>query len=282
MDLLTIAHPEQPAFDMALTGALLYAVARERAPETVRIFRPGPTLAFGRMDRRRAGFVDACRAALAHGRKPVVRLGGGHAAAYNHDCVLVEVVRRHEHSLGGSEDRFADMVGLVQEALARLGVVLELGELPGEYCPGRYSLHLPSGPKVAGVAQRVLRHASLTTAVIVVRGGDTLRDTLNDVYDALELPLDTRATGAVSDHQPHVTVDLAAQVVLETAADRYQAMSAHVGSETLQRANKLLALDSIPRHRQSPRPEHPTNIMNPKRTERRVLPIDRFRFEQRH
>ena len=76
-------------------------------------------------------------------------------------------------------ERFADSVGLVQEALAPLGVMHELlGELPGEYCPGHFSLHLPSGFKVARVAQRVIRRTSLTTAVVVIRGGDELRDTI--------------------------------------------------------------------------------------------------------
>lgn len=230
---------------MALTGVLLYAVANERAPETVRVFRPGPTLAFGRIDRERAGFADACRAALAHGRKPVVRWAGGHAAAYDRDCVLVELLRRHEHAIAGLEERFADMVGLVQEALSRLGVALELGELPGEYCPGRFSLHLPSGPKVAGVAQRIIARASLTTAVVVVGGGNGLRDVLSDVYSALDLPLDFRATGAVSDCEPRVAAENAAQVILETAAERYQAMPARVAPDSRRRANELLTPDPV-------------------------------------
>jgi octanoyl-[GcvH]:protein N-octanoyltransferase len=245
MDLVTTGHPERPALDMALTGALLDAVAHGHARETVRVLRPGPTLAFGRMDRARPGFADACRVALAHGREPVIRYGGGHAAAYDPDCVLVEVIRHHEHLLGGLDERFVDMVALVQEALAPLGVTLELGELPGEYCPGRFSLHLPSGPKVAAVAQRVTRRASLTSAVVVIRGGDALRDTLKDVYGALALPLDIRTAGAIADQQPHVAVDAVAQALLETAANRYRAVPARIGPDTVRRANELVALDSL-------------------------------------
>ena len=221
MDIVTTAHPERPELDMELTGTLLRAIARGDAHETIRVFRPGPTLAFGRLDRARAGFAEAWRVALAHGRTPVVRWGGGHAAAYDSECVVVEILRRHERqAVSGLEDRFLGMVDLIQQALATLGVNLELGELPGEYCPGLYSLHLPSGPKVAGVAQRVLTRASLMTAVVVVGGADALRATLADVYAALGLPLDLRTVGAVTDGHPDVTCGLVKQAIVGSAAAR--------------------------------------------------------------
>ena len=210
---------------MDLTGTLLAAVARG-APDTIRVFRPGPTVAFGRSDCIRTGFEEACRVAVAHGRTPVVRLGGGHAAAYDSDCLVVELLRRHDRrAISGLEDRFRDMVNLVRRALARLGVDLVLGELPREYCPGRYSLHLPAGPKVAGVAQRVLTRASLTTAVIVVGGTDALRGTLADVYATLDLPLDIETVGAVADRHPEVDCDLAQRTIIDEAAAEYEMVS---------------------------------------------------------
>lgn len=145
----------------------------------------------------------------------------------------MEVIRHHEQLLGGLDERFLDMVTLVQEALVPLGVTLELGELPGEYCPGRFSLHLPSGPKVAGVAQRVVRRASLTTAVVVVRGGRALRDTIADVYGALELPLDIRTAGAIADQHPEIAVQAVAQALVETAVARYRAIPAQIEPDTL-------------------------------------------------
>jgi octanoyl-[GcvH]:protein N-octanoyltransferase len=222
MDLLTTANPDSPELDMAFTGTLLDAVASGDAAESVRIFRPGPTLAFGRSDRLRAGFANACRVAESHGRTPVVRWGGGHAAAYDPQCLVVEVLRRHKRSpISGLESRFLDMVDLIQRALAGLGVTLEHGELPWEYCPGRYSLHLPSGPKIAGVAQRVLIRASLTTAVVVVDGGNAQRRTLADVYAALDLPLDIATVGALTDRHPEIDGDIVQEAIIHTAAARF-------------------------------------------------------------
>jgi lipoate-protein ligase A len=234
MELLTIAHRDRPELDMALTGTLLEAVARGEAPDTIRVFRPGATLAFGRLDRSRAGFDDACRVALAHRRTPVVRWGGGHAAAYDSECLIVEVVRRHQRpAISGLEGRFLDMVDLVQASLERLGVTLELGKLPHEYCPGRYSLHLPCGPKVAGIAQRVLTRASLTTAVVVVGGANTLRRTLTDVYAALDIPLDIRTAGAIADQHTNLNCDVVQQAIVNGAVARYRlAMPQSVSSPT--------------------------------------------------
>ncbi len=259
MLLVTEAHPEHPALDMALTGALLTAVARGEAADTIRVLRPGPTLAFGRLDRTRDGFARACRVAADHGREPVLRWGGGHAAAYDRDCVLVELIRREARVIGGLEQRFQDMAAFVAEGLEPLGVALELGELPGEYCPGRFSLHLPDGPKVAGIAQRIVRGASLTTAVIVVDGGDRLRTAIAAVYAALGLTVDAITAGALSDSHPDgdrpARPSVAAQAAMDAlgrhARARLAAEPGAIGSDVSARAAAILPTVTPPA---APRP----------------------------
>lgn len=218
MELVTTAHPTRPELDMELTGTLLEAVAKGDAPETIRVFRPGSTLAFGRLDCSRSGFDEAGRIARNHGRTPVIRWAGGHAAAYDSECVIVEILRRHQrHAPSELEGRFLHLTEIIGSAFTDLGVKLDVGELPGEYCPGRYSLHLPSGPKIAGVAQRILARASLTTAAVVVGGGDALRAVLAEVYAALDLPLDLDTVGAVTDRQPNIDCNLVQQAIIDSA-----------------------------------------------------------------
>lgn len=231
MRLIDDAHRDDPALDMALTGALLEGVADGSVEETVRVFRPGPTVALGRMDRVRPGFARACAVTLEHGWVPVLRWGGGHAAPYGPDCVVVEVIRRQKVIVGGLEERFHDLTALVSETVAGLGIDLEVGELPGEYCPGRFSLHLPGGPKVAGVAQRVIRGASLTTAALVVEGGPALRAVIADVYSALELSVDRSVAGALADGRHKVEADAVLEMMRERAAARYDAAPGEVNTE---------------------------------------------------
>ena len=240
MDLLTVAHPDEPALDMALTQALLDAVARGGGGKAIRVFRPGATLAFGRLDRLRPGFAQACRVAVAHGYEPLVRLAGGRAVAYDPDCVLVELVRPQPRIVGGLEERFAELAGLLHDALKAEQIEVEMGERPGEYCPGRYSLHLPGGPKIAGIAQRVVLGASLTTAVLVVRGGEALRATIVDVYAGLDLDVDGKSAGALSDHHPGVSAADIAQRICALVATRHGAVVADPDPEVLNRARALM------------------------------------------
>jgi octanoyl-[GcvH]:protein N-octanoyltransferase len=221
MELVTTAHEDDPARDMALTEVMLRAASARAGPEVVRIFRPGPTVAFGRSDRRRPGFRAASEAALAHGREPVVRTAGGQAAPYDPDCVVVEVVRHETSLVGGVDERYADLAELLSEALAEHGARVEVGELAGEYCPGRFSLHLPDGPKVAGIAQRVVKRASVTSAVLVVDGGDELRATISDVYAALEIAVDPDLAGALSDQHAGLSSAGLAGTLRGLARERY-------------------------------------------------------------
>lgn len=198
MRLITARHPDDPVLDMALTDALLRRVGAGDAEPAARVYRPGPTLAFGRLDAIRDGYAAARAAAVAHGLTPVLRLGGGRAAAYDEGSVVVDVVSREGVVAEGIERRFAAATELVAGACRSAGIDVEVGELPGEYCPGRWSLHA-GGVKVAGLAQRSVKGASLVSAVIVVAGGDRIRAALVDVYAALGLEWDPRTAGAAED-----------------------------------------------------------------------------------
>ncbi|HSD82196.1 MAG TPA: hypothetical protein VLB47_16125 [Solirubrobacteraceae bacterium] len=201
MRLVRQAFPERPAFDMAVTHALLRRVAAGELPALVRVFRPGPTVAFGRLDALAPGFAAAAAAARAHGAEPVLRLGGGHAAAYGPSAVLVEAVVPQRAIAEGLRERFATGAGWIVAALADVGVAAQVGELPGEYCAGAWSVH-GGGTKLAGLAQRSVRGAALLTGFVVVDGAPALRALLADVYAALELEWDPRTAGALTDLAP--------------------------------------------------------------------------------
>ncbi|MGH2842396.1 MAG: lipoate--protein ligase family protein [Solirubrobacteraceae bacterium] len=216
MTVLRTGQTSDPAADMRLTRSLLEAVAARRTGPTARVFRPGPTAAFGRLDVLRPGFERAAALARARGYTPLTRHAGGHAAVYDPGCVIVELLRPEETAIGGLEARFRALADLIVAALDELGVALELGELPGEFCPGRFSLHLPSGgPKVVGIAQRVIRGGSLTTAVVSVAASGVLSSLVAEIYAALELALDPRTIGAIAGRHPEITPEQVADAIAE-------------------------------------------------------------------
>jgi lipoate-protein ligase A len=170
------------------------------------VFRPRATAAFGRLDRLRPGYEAALQAARDHGFEPLLRPVGGHAVVYDERSVVFEEVTAHDDIAAGIQDRFEDGTRRVVAALRSLGLEPIVGELPGEYCAGRYSVSV-DGIKVVGSGQRVVRGAALFAAVVIVGGGDAIRAALTDIYAALDLDWAPATAGAIQDVAPQVTPD---------------------------------------------------------------------------
>jgi octanoyl-[GcvH]:protein N-octanoyltransferase len=204
---MTVGSPLEPAMDMALSQALLRAVARgDRAP-LVRIHRPGATVAFGRRDRFRPGFGEASAVARELGFTPLLRDAGGLAAAYDEQSVVVDRFSVVHDITEGVRERFDAMAAAVVDVLRDFGLDARVGAVPGEYCPGDHSINIGGRLKVAGAAQRIVRGAAMVSVVLVVGSGERLRRAVARVYEALELPVDSSVTGSLRDVAPGLEID---------------------------------------------------------------------------
>ena len=107
--------------------------------------------------------------------------------------------------------------------------------MPGEYCPGAYSVNARGRVKLIGTAQRLVRGAALLGASIVVGDGPGIRAVLDDVYAALEFAWDATTAGAVDEEVPGVTLDAVEAAVVaaygESAAGRSGRRDARAGGE---------------------------------------------------
>ena len=214
-----------PVEDLHAGIELLGLVRSGERPPTLRRDRPDPTLAFGQRDVRLPGYAAAAEAAASAGFAPVVRKAGGRAAAYHRGTLIVDHVEPAPEAMVGHQDRFRILGELYASALRSLGIDAGVGEIPGEYCPGQYSVHgtpapgasrqVPSGPgttpagrvKLVGTAQRVVAGAWLFSSVFVVEDSAPIRGVLTDVYAALGLPFDPSTAGAAEDLVPGTTVE---------------------------------------------------------------------------
>ena len=199
--LIREATPGRPVLDMALSHALLLRVGEGSRPGVVRVYEPGPTVAFSKLDSHADGFAAACAAAREHGYEPMIRLGGGHAAAYGPGCLIHEEIVPHHSTLEGLSERYTRETALVQSALLGLGAPVVAGQLEGEYCAGTHSLHT-GGVKVAGIAQRVIKGAALVSTVVLLDAGPSLRAVLVDVYRALGIDWRPETAGSLADVAP--------------------------------------------------------------------------------
>ena len=196
---------------------LLGEVKRGRAPAMLRFYRPQPTVAFGQRDTRLAGFEDARAASLGRGFVPAVRRAGGRAAAYHRGTLVVDHIQPQEDAIADTKARFRFFGDLFTEALRSLGVAAGVGEIPGEYCPGEFSVFgrgTPGALKLVGTAQRVVSGAWLFSSVVVVENSAPIRGVLVDTYAALGLDWDPRTAGAAEDLVPGITVDAVEAAVL--------------------------------------------------------------------
>src|SRR3954453_18810153 len=213
MDLVRAGAGQSAALELAISHALLTRAGAGELPTTLRIYRPAGAVAFGKLAALRPGFQDAVAAARQHGYEPVLRLPGGHAAAYNAQSVGIDVVWALDDPVPGTHDRFAAEGERLAGALRRLGVDARVGDVPGEYCPGAYSVNARGRVKLVGTAQRLIRGAALLGASIVVGDGPGVRAVLRDVYAALELEWDDATAGAVDEEVPTTLDAVEAAVV---------------------------------------------------------------------
>ncbi len=230
----------EPALELALTQALLAAVAAGRRGPLLWCYRPPPTVAFGRRDSFLAGFKRAAVAAQRRGYAPVIRGAGGRAAAYDDGCLVVDEIMPSRRSMSGIRERFAAEAERQAQALRSLGVDARVGEVPGEYCPGEFSVNARGRTKLIGSAQRTVRGAWLFSTVVVVRPAAGLRAVLEDVYAALGLDWDPATTGSVADEVPDVSIEDVQRALLGPYAPRYRLIPGSFGVPELAGARELL------------------------------------------
>src|SRR3954462_15272998 len=207
MQLVRSGPAGSAALELAVSHALLTRVAAGEIEPTLRVYRPAPAVAFGKLDTLRPGYAAAVEAARTHGYQPVLRLPGGHAAAYHAQSLAIDVVWALEDPVVGTHDRFASEGERLAGALRTLGVDARVGEVPGEYCPGAYSVNARGQVKLIGTAQRLVRGGALLGASIVVGDGSSIRAVLPDVYAALEFDWTAAPAGPVDEEVPGLSVD---------------------------------------------------------------------------
>ncbi|PSQ45664.1 lipoate--protein ligase [Halobacteriales archaeon SW_7_68_16] len=183
--------------DHEATSAMLAATAETDEPG-LRVWRPGPVLAFGRRDRRADGYERARETAADRGFPPAGRSVGGRAVAYADSTLAVAYAAPTPDPRSGIDDRYEWATDRVATALADLGCGIERGEPADAFCPGDHSLRVTGGGKVAGIAQRVRRGAALVAAVVIVDADDEIAAVLDSVYAALGVPFDPGSVGSVA------------------------------------------------------------------------------------
>jgi octanoyl-[GcvH]:protein N-octanoyltransferase len=231
--------PGRPAFGTAVSRAILIRVAAGELPATLRLHRPGPILAFSRQDRASPGFAAAVRAARDCGFESVLRLAGGRAAVFHEQTLACSWAVRDSQPAARITERFREMAELLAAALVGLGVEARVGAIPGEYCPGAWSVNAGGRTKLVGIGQRLIAGAAHRGAVIVVGGSERIRQVLVPVYEALGLEWDPATAGCVEDEIGKVRLDAVEKAILSGLGQRYRLSEQGLDATTLELAARL-------------------------------------------
>jgi octanoyl-[GcvH]:protein N-octanoyltransferase len=216
-------------------------VAAGELPPTVRIHRPGNEVAFGRQDIASPGYEAAAEAARAAGFAAVERLAGGRAAVFHQGTIAIARAYSDPQPPKRTYARFEEMADLIADALRGLGVDARVGEVPGEYCPGAYSVNARGQTKLAGIGQRMIRGGAHMGGVVVASGGSEVARVLVPVYRALELDWDPATSGSVADELGRdVDVGELEEALIAELAKRYELVDAELDEETVRLATEAL------------------------------------------
>lgn len=247
MNSLTLIRESHPGpLDIAISHSIMSAASTGDVGPTLRLHIPGALVAFGRADRVTPGYPAAVAAARAHGFEAVERLAGGRAAVFHESTIAFSLALPEKDPKTGINDRFAMIAGLMVEAFASFGVDARIGEIPGEYCPGRWSVNVAGTVKVMGVGQRLVRHAAHIGGVVVVDGGDRIRDVLVPVYRELGLTWDPGTAGALTDAAPGLSTDVVIEAIESRFRGRYDLIEGTIAPSMMTQAEALLP-DHLPR-----------------------------------
>ncbi|HEY3191835.1 MAG TPA: hypothetical protein VGJ61_03545 [Solirubrobacterales bacterium] len=239
--LIRHSFPDQPELSTAVSRTILQRVAAEELPPTVRIHRPGNEVAFGRQDLASPRYEEAAEAARAAGFAAVERLAGGRAAVFHGGTIAIARAYADPQPPKRTYARFQEMADLIAAALGGLGVDARVGEVPGEYCPGAYSVNARGAAKLAGVGQRMIRGGAHMGGVIVASGGREVARVLEPVYRALELDWDPATSGSVSDElRRKVDVGEVEEALIAELGKRYELVGAELDEETMRLAAESL------------------------------------------
>ena len=165
----------------------------------LRFHQPQPTAAFSRRDTTSPHYAAAAAAMRELGFQPVERPAGGHLAIYDQSTLIIDLVAPHSHPREHIHERFKLFSNSIASALSSLGVDARIGELAGEYCPGSSSVNGKGRTKLAGLAQRVVKHGYYLGTVISVSRSEPSKIAIAAAYDILGISFDSRTFGAITD-----------------------------------------------------------------------------------
>jgi octanoyl-[GcvH]:protein N-octanoyltransferase len=179
----------------------------------LRFRRPRPTAAFSPQDTTHPDYQHIREQARASGFEPIERGTGGRLTIYDEQALAITLIWPHPDPHLHTMARYKVFSGVIAKALSNLGIDARIGELPDEYCPGKFSINAAGHVKLVGIAQRMNRRCVQMGAIIAVERSEKACAAIAAAYRAMDLAFDPKTYGAASDYAPSLSYSQAARVL---------------------------------------------------------------------
>ncbi len=174
-------------------------------PGILRFRRPRPTAAFSPQDTTHPAYESAKALARAEGFEPIERGTGGRLTMFDENALGITILSPHVDPHKDMMLRYEVVANAITRALASLGIEARIGELPNEYCPGRFSIHAAGQFKLVGIAQRMNQRCVQMGAIVSINHSKAACRSIAAAYEIMGLPFDPKTYGAITDVKPDLT-----------------------------------------------------------------------------
>lgn len=168
----------------------------------LRFRRPKPTAAFSPQDTTHPDYEQIKQQARANGFEPIERGTGGSLTMFDEHALAITIISPHADPHQQTIKRYEIFASAIAGALVNLGIDARIGELPNEYCPGKFSINAEGRVKLVGIAQRMNRRCIQMGAIIAVERSNKACEAIAEAYAAMGLAFDPATYGAISELQP--------------------------------------------------------------------------------
>jgi lipoate-protein ligase A len=168
----------------------------------LRLRRPRPTAAFSPQDTTHPDYERIKDQARTNGFEPIERGTGGRLTMFDEHALAVTLIWPHPEPHAHTMRRYEIFSGAIAAALTKLDIDARVGELPNEYCPGKFSINAEGRVKLVGIAQRMNRRCVQMGAIISVERSEEACAAIAQAYHAMSLPFDLKTYGAISELRP--------------------------------------------------------------------------------
>jgi octanoyl-[GcvH]:protein N-octanoyltransferase len=171
----------------------------------LRFRRPRPTAAFSPQDTTHPDYEEIKKRARARGFEPIERGTGGRLTLFDENALGITIIAPHAAPHSAMIRRYEILSSAIASGLQNVGIDAHVGELPNEYCPGKYSVNAEGRIKLVGVAQRMNQRCLQMGAIVSVHRSEEACAGIAEAYCSMGLNFDPLTYGAMADFVPSLT-----------------------------------------------------------------------------